>query len=259
MGGKMRTRLMQVGLVGVLLILGAGGASAEVMRWQVDGDTREAIVYAPTASQGDRSVPLVLSFHGYGDNMQNFQHTNMHVAWPDAVVVYFQGLERRRGLPGWQVEQGGVDRDLKLVDVALASLRERVQRRRRSDLRDRLLERWDVYLPAVGGAARRVCRLRPGGGPPPSLGPAPDAQARLTCGRRARSGGDVFGSRSLDRARHRGERRWRRDDGLWGRVHGPRTRDTRTVMTWIHSGGHVYPRSTAERIVSFFRDHSGTR
>ena len=31
------------------------------------------------------------------------------------------------------------------------------------------------------------------------------------------------------------------------------------VRTWIHSGGHVYPRGTAERIVSFFRDHSRTR
>ena len=25
------------------------------------------------------------------------------------------------------------------------------------------------------------------------------------------------------------------------------------VMTWIHSGGHVYPRGTSERVVSFFR------
>ena len=32
-----------------------------------------------------------------------------------------------------------------------------------------------------------------------------------------------------------------------------------TVMTWIHAGGHVYPRGTAERIVAFFRDHSRTR
>jgi polyhydroxybutyrate depolymerase len=27
------------------------------------------------------------------------------------------------------------------------------------------------------------------------------------------------------------------------------------VMSWIHPGGHVYPRDTSERIVSFFRDH----
>jgi len=85
---------------------------------------REAIVYVPAASRGGERVPLVLSFHGYGDNMQNFQHTKVHVAWPDAIVVYFQGLETRGGLPVWQVERGGGDPDLKLVDVALASLRE---------------------------------------------------------------------------------------------------------------------------------------
>ena len=30
------------------------------------------------------------------------------------------------------------------------------------------------------------------------------------------------------------------------------------VMTWIHGGAHVYPRSTSERIGSFFRQHSRT-
>ena len=119
----MRTRVMQVALLGLLLALGARGASAAVMTWPVDGETREAIVYPPTASRGEESVPLVLSFHGYGDNMHNFQHTNVHAAWPDAIVVYFQGLQTRGGLRGWQVRRGDVDRDLKLVDVALASLR----------------------------------------------------------------------------------------------------------------------------------------
>ena len=57
--------------------------------------------------------------------MQNFQHTDMHLAWPEAIVVYVQGLPSRRdGLAGWQVEKGeDDDRDLKLVDTALASLR----------------------------------------------------------------------------------------------------------------------------------------
>ena len=40
----------------------------------------------------------MLSFHGRGDNIQNFQFTNMHLAWPEAIVVYFQGLPTRGGL-----------------------------------------------------------------------------------------------------------------------------------------------------------------
>jgi poly(3-hydroxybutyrate) depolymerase len=28
------------------------------------------------------------------------------------------------------------------------------------------------------------------------------------------------------------------------------------VMTWIHQGGHEYPRTTSAKIVQFFHDHS---
>mgnify|MGYP002015839194 CR=1 FL=1 len=40
-------------------------------------------------------------------------------------------------------------------------------------------------------------------------------------------------------------------------VYGPGT--PAPVMTWIHAGAHTFPRGTAERLVSFFRDHSRTR
>src|SRR5687767_5496557 len=63
----------------VLLLLYAGAASAEVMTWQVDGVTGEAIVFAPTASPAGGKNPLVLSFHGRGDNVQNFQHIDLHL------------------------------------------------------------------------------------------------------------------------------------------------------------------------------------
>ena len=191
------------------------------MTWQVDGETREAIVYAPAASPAGARVPLVLSFHGYGDNMQNFQHTNVHRAWPEAIVVYFQGLETRRGLRGWQVERGGVDRDLELVDMALGSLRET---HRVDDDR--------IYATGFSNGGmftyllwaerpRRLRRLRPGRGSPPSLGAAHAAQTCLSCGRGGRSGGGLCGSGSRDRGRHRGER-CGCDDTLWGRLYGAR-------------------------------------
>ena len=113
----------------------------------------------------------MLAFHGFGDNMQNFQYTSLHAAWPDAIVVYFQGLVTRRGLPGWQVERGD-DRDLELVDAALRSLRETY---RIDD--DRIYATGysnggDVHLPPLGGASGGVRRLRPGGRTSPSLGAA---------------------------------------------------------------------------------------
>ena len=121
----MRKRLATIAAI-VLMADAASAQRAEVKAWRFDGATRRAIVYSPAKKSASGRAPLVLSFHGHGDNMQNFQHTDLHLAWPEAIVVYFQGLPSRRdGLDGWQTEKGqDDDRDLKLVDTALASLRE---------------------------------------------------------------------------------------------------------------------------------------
>src|SRR5262245_44081743 len=79
--------------------------AAETMSWQVDGAKRRALVYLPTAKSSGGNAPLVFSFHGHGDNIVNFQRTNLHRAWPEAIVVYFQGLSTNRDpLPGWQTQ-----------------------------------------------------------------------------------------------------------------------------------------------------------
>ena len=253
----MSMRLTQVALAGLLLILGVRDAAAEIMQWQVDGETREAIVYVP-ASPGREGTPLVLSFHGYGDNMQNFQYTNVHEAWPDAIVVYFQGLERRGGLLGWQVERGGGDRDLKLVDVALRSLRETY-----SVDDDRIYATgfsnggMFTYLlwaerPGVFAAYAPVAaRLRP------SVRPTQAKPVFHVAGERDRvvrfadqeaAIAVAIEVNGVDATTHCG-------DGCT--EYGAGT--AAPVMTWIHAGAHVYPRGTSERIVSFFREHSRSR
>ena len=96
--------------------------SAHEATWKVGGDTRRGIVYAPSAPPQGTKLPVVFAFHGRGDDTQNFQFVGLHRAWSDAIVVYFQGLDNR-GLSGWQGERGqDNDRDLKLVDAALAAL-----------------------------------------------------------------------------------------------------------------------------------------
>ncbi len=256
----MHLRLTHVGLVGLLLIPGARGASAEVMRWQVDGQMREAIVYAPAASREGGSVPLVLSFHGRGDNMQNFQRTYVHVAWPEAIVVYFQGLETRGGLTGWQVERDeGFDRDLKLVDVALASLR------RTYDVDDDRIYATGfsnggmfTYLlwaerPGVFAAYAPVAgRLRP------SVRPGQPRPLFHVAGERDRQVSFADQEAAIEVAidvNGVGATTTRCGDGCT--IYGSGT--PAPVMTWIHSGGHVYLRGTSERIVAFFRDHTRTR
>ena len=259
MAKKMQTRLT-LGLVGLLLILGARGASAEVMRWQVDGEMREAIVYTPAAPRGGGRVPLVLSFHGYGDNMQNFQSTNVHVAWPDAIVVYFQGLETRGGLAGWQVERSdGVDRDLRFVDVALASLRQtynvdadRIYATGFSNggMFTYLLwtERPGVFAAYAPVAARLRRSVRP-------KQPRPLFHVAGERDRQVRFSDQEAAIEIAVEVNGVGATTTRCGDGCT--IYGSDT--PAPVMTWVHSGGHVYPRGTTERIVSFFRDHSRTR
>ena len=255
----MNIRFAYVALTALILMLGAGSASAQVMRWQVEGETREGIVYARPASREGEDRPVVLSFHGRGDTMQNFQYTDVHVAWPEAVVVYFQGLPTGGGLPGWQAGRGADnDRDLKLVDVALAWLREtysvdddRVYATGFSNggMFTYLLwaERpgiFAAYAPVAGRLRLAVQPTQPR--PIFHVAGRRDRQVEFADQEAAIANAvDVNGV--ADATTSCG-------DGctLYG------SEEAAPVMSWLHPGGHVYPRDTSERIVSFFRDHPRT-
>src|SRR5579872_132228 len=107
-----------LGIVGLLWAQSAAAQRPESMTWKIDGETRGALVYASAAQASRGPAPLVLAFHGHGDDAQNFQYTDLHRSWPEAIVVYFQGSPSPRdGYTGWQVEKGqDGDRDLRLVD-----------------------------------------------------------------------------------------------------------------------------------------------
>lgn len=99
--------------------------------WEVDGVQREALVFAPS-KRTEGKVPLVFDFHGHGGTAQ-FVARRHHFqrAWPEAVVVYMQGLktpgklsDREGKRAGWQFGPGDQgDRDLKFFDAVLASLK----------------------------------------------------------------------------------------------------------------------------------------
>lgn len=103
---------------------------------KVEQTARHALVFpAPAAAKEAKStVPLVFCFHGHGGNAaQASRSFGMHEAWPEALVVYPQGLptpgqltdaEGKRN--GWQGAPGlQEDRDLKFFDALLAELRKR--------------------------------------------------------------------------------------------------------------------------------------
>lgn len=102
--------------------------------WQVDGDRREALVHVPPAASRE-PVPLVFVFHGHGGSMAGIARSfDLHTAWPEAVVVYPQGLPTATGRDpdgrraGWQNRAGADgDRDLHFVDTMLAALQDELR------------------------------------------------------------------------------------------------------------------------------------
>lgn len=96
----------------------------------VDGVKREVLLYAPVKAKTD-SAPVIFGFHGHGGNMNNAaRQYHFHTLWPEAIVIYPQGLNTPGKLtdpegkkPGWQSGPGDQgDRDLKFFDAVLAEL-----------------------------------------------------------------------------------------------------------------------------------------
>ena len=98
--------------------------------WTVDGVVHEALIAIPEKAKTE-ATPVVFGFHGHGGNMSNAARMyHIHTLWPEAIVVYPQGLNTPGQLtdpegkkPGWQGGAGDQgDRDLKFFDTMLASL-----------------------------------------------------------------------------------------------------------------------------------------
>jgi len=156
---------MRYALLAVLVSL-AGAATAAAAdpplverEWKIDGVTRQALIYVPATPAKDASakadsakaapaktdsakdapakegMPLVFAFHGHGGTMKNAaEKFAYHKLWPEALVVYMQGLpcagktDPEGKLPGWQNKVDDQDgRDLKFFDEVLATLTQEQQ------------------------------------------------------------------------------------------------------------------------------------
>jgi polyhydroxybutyrate depolymerase len=118
----------------LLPVLGLTSGADEPLKRQefsVDGVMREALVYAPPQA-AKKPMPVVFAFHGHGGTMIGSAKTyGYHALWPEAMVLYPQGLNTPGKLtdpegkkPGWQSEMGEQgDRDLKFFDAMLADVR----------------------------------------------------------------------------------------------------------------------------------------
>lgn len=118
------------GLFSVCVVL-AGSIVVQAqntMEWTVDGEKRQARVVEP--SKKSTAIPVMFVFHGHGGTMQNMERKGFQQHWPEALVVYPQGLPTATARDpegtraGWQPKPGdNKDRDLHFVDEMLKTLR----------------------------------------------------------------------------------------------------------------------------------------
>ena len=229
----------------------------------VDGVTREAIVSIPAKAKTE-PTPLVFAFHGHGGNMQNSARMyHIHTLWPEAIVVYPQGLNTPGQLtdpegkkPGWQGAAGAQgDRDLKFFDAMLASLDEKFKvdpKRIYSTGHSNgggftyLLwaERGDefaAFAPSASVAAASVARLKPK--PAIHIAGKEDSLVKFPWQQRM-----MEAVRKLDGCEEAGVP-WAADCTLYPSKSGT------PFVAFIHPGTHAFPEAAPALIVRFFKEH----
>lgn len=234
--------------------------------WSVDGVAREGLVCAPAKESPD-GPPLVFGFHGHGGSMQNAARSfKLHELWPEALVVYPQGLptpgrlsdpEGRKS--GWQAAAGDQgDRDLKFFDAVLADLRTKfkVDAKRiystghsNGGAFTYLLwaQRPDVFA-AIAPSAAAGARPPKESKPCPTLHLAGEKDALVKFEWQLRTIGVV---RTFNGCEETGKD-WDRGCTLFESSKGA------PVVTYIHPGAHGYPSDGPPLIVKFFKEHART-
>jgi polyhydroxybutyrate depolymerase len=109
-------------MLALLLIVSQVTPNPVDLKIKVGDAERSAIVYR---SNSTKPAPVVFVFHGFTGNAKHAAAAyKLHEAWPEATVVYPQGLEVEllgRKAPGWQIApKMQDDRDVKFFDALLS-------------------------------------------------------------------------------------------------------------------------------------------
>lgn len=234
-------------------------------QWTVDGVVRDALIYAPPEASTN-AAPVVFAFHGHGGTMQNAARMfSFQTRWPQAIVVYMQGLNTPGRLtdpegkkPGWQSGAGDQgDRDLKFFDAVLASLEQdyRVDPKRiyatghsngggftyllwaaRGDV-------FAAFAPSAAAAVRTLPQLKPK--PVLHVAGEKDTLVKFEWQQQTMA--------ALRKLNHCGEGQpW---EGERNCTLYPSSLDA-PVVTLIHPGPHLFPAGASASIVKFFKQHS---
>ncbi len=244
------------------------GAAPVHMGFTVDGVKREAAVYYPSDAIGGPR-PLILAFHGHGGSMRTAASSfGFHTRWPEAIVVYPQGLPTPIRLtdpegkkPGWQCAPGeNGDRDLAFFDAVLAAMKKtgRVDERRiyaaghsNGGIFVYLLwaVRGDVFAAVATSSSRAATgeiqrRLTP----KPLFHIAGEKDPIVKYDLQMETISYVLSMNGCGTA----VPRW--NGNRLCTLH-PSTNGT-PVVTWLHRGGHVFQSEAVPLIVAFLKEHA---
>ncbi|MCI0637921.1 MAG: prolyl oligopeptidase family serine peptidase [Gemmataceae bacterium] len=230
--------------------------------WDIDGVKREALVYEPTKKSADK-VPLVFDFHGHGGTAKHVARTHrLHEAWPEALVVYMQGLNTPGKLTdpegkksGWQSGPGDQkDRDLRFFDAVLASMKNeypvdenRIYATGHSNggaftylLWAKRGDRFAAFAPVAAAAGLYLLEAKPR----PLFHAASEKDPLVTF---------AMQQRTLDRVKKLNGCDDRSED--WAKDCRRYPSKTGTpVVIYLHAEGHRYPEATPALIVRFFQE-----
>ena len=233
--------------------------------WTVDGVVRQALVYVPAQAKTN-ATPVIFAFHGHGGNMGlAVKSFGLHTLWPDAIVVYPQGLntpgslvDLEGKLPGWQHAVGGQgDRDLKFFDAMLATLHEqyrvddkRVYATGHSNGGYFTYLLWAARgdrLAAVAPSAASGIALLPDLKPKPVLHFAGQTDPLVKFAWQQTT---MDGVRKINEC---GEgQAW--ENEKWCTYYSSKL--NAPVVTCIHPGGHVFLATAPATMVKFFKEHA---
>jgi polyhydroxybutyrate depolymerase len=217
-------------------------AAPQRLTIRIDGVDRQALVFPPTKAAA--AAPTLFVFHGAGDTADNFSYVGFQDAWPEALVVYMDGLSRGPGQGGaFQArDASNGNRDLKFFDAMLAELHMRFT-----------VDDTRVYATGFSNGARMVYLLwatrsklfaafAPVAGMLSTEASFPEPKPVFHVGGREDHTNEFAEQmKSVEMAR-------------------AANRATRTpVETYIHGGGHIWPSDATARIVAFLRTKTLTQ
>lgn len=233
--------------------------------WTIDGVERTALVASPSAPVPATGSPLVLIFHGHGGTAAHSARTfAIHTLWPEAVVIYGQGLPTAGRLtdpeglkPGWQHAVGDQgDRDLKYVDAMLKWARSRftIDAKRiyaggHSNGGTMTYVLWvgrgDVFAAVAPSASVFRRDLMPSAKPKPALIIIGEKDQLVPVPAQRQS---LESTLRLDQASRTGEP-W---SGRYATLH--KSAIGADVVAYIHPGDHTMPADAGALMVKFFKE-----